>query len=149
MAKKKPIGEAVDFELSDIPAVELEDTGGDVKLVDPTPDPLADIERTGNAADDSGAELSALLQGFKNRAKDESLRAKEATDTLHWFAVSFQTREQMTAFLKAAGWSKLLDDQYIDGSKLAKLEGIDLPHASLRYQGEKIDRKIADLPSIE
>lgn len=149
MAKKKPSGKSGDFDLSDIPAVELEDAGGDVNLVDPTLDPLAAIDRTGNASEDSKAELSALLQGFKNRAKDEALRAREATDTLHWFAVSFQTREQMTAFLKAAGWSNLLDDQYIDGLKVAKLEGIELPPASLRYQGEKIDRKIAELPSIE
>jgi len=39
------------------------------------------------------AETSAILDVFTERAKNENARLLDATDSEHWIAVCFQTRE--------------------------------------------------------
>jgi hypothetical protein len=67
----------------------------------------------------SEAELSELLEGFKNRANRENDRMLEATDSEFWFCVCFQTREQKEEFLTK---SNLMDvgDKYLDGMLVAE-----------------------------
>lgn len=80
-----------------------------------TPNPLADVEYTDNIAADSAAELTALEQGYRDRAKQEGNRFRNATDSEYWFAVCFKTRAEKEAFLTEYG---LLPhgDKYLDGA---------------------------------
>ena len=110
------------------------------------PDPFADIEYEGLESD-GASEASALLLGFRKRAKDEEKRFREATDSEYWFAVCFRNREQKEAFLKALEWSKY-GDKYLDGLRLARDRHIELPPDELRPRGEKQDRKLVDLGII-
>ncbi len=90
-------------------------------------DPLKDVEYTGDLPADSAAEMTALQQGFKQRAEAEKDRFRKATDSEFWFAVCFTSREDKEAFLKAANAKKnLMGDKYLDGYKLAKLLGLDM-----------------------
>lgn len=93
---------------------------------EPEPDPLADVEYTGDLAADSAAELDAVAQGFRDRTKWEDDRFRLATDSEYWFAVCFTSREDKDAFLAAA---RLLPvgDKYLDGSAVAAILGIDMP----------------------
>lgn len=98
------------------------------------PDPLADVEYTGDLARDSEAELDALAKGFRERTKREDERFRLATDSEYWFAVCFKTREDKDAFLAAA---RLLPvgDKYLDGYAVARTLGIPVPTE------QTIDRK--------
>ncbi|MFD8494251.1 hypothetical protein [Amycolatopsis sp. NPDC059657] len=93
---------------------------------EPEPDPLADVDYSGDLAKDSDAELDALAKGFRERTKREDERFKLATDSEYWFAVCFKTREDKDAFLAAA---RLLPvgDKYLDGYAVAHTLGITLP----------------------
>lgn len=82
------------------------------------PDPLADVEYTGDLAEDTSREFTALEQGIRDRAKTERDRFKRATDSEYWFAVCFTSREEKDAFLRAAGLTSL-GDKYLDGGQLA------------------------------
>lgn len=98
----------------------------DLKRSDPEPDPLEKVNYTGNTEEDAKAELNALQQGFKDRAKNEAQRFKQATDTEYWFAVCFSSREEKESFLKAIGLGKRGDpDKYLVGRQLAALLGIE------------------------
>lgn len=88
-------------------------------------DPLARVEYTGNVEADAEAELSELLKGFRQRAKEEQERYVLATDSEFWFAVCFRSRDHKEAFLQALG-ATLLGDKYLDGHQLATLMGIEL-----------------------
>lgn len=91
------------------------------------PDPLASVEYTGNVAEDSASELTALKdQGFDQRRRNEANRFKQATDSEFWFAVCFESREQKETFLAALPNAKRLGDKYIDGKALATSMGISL-----------------------
>lgn len=91
----------------------------------PEPDPLADVEYTGNLATDAASEFTALEQGYRDRAKAETARFKRATDSEYWVAVCFTTREEKEAFLTAAGLAHL-GDKYLDGHQVAHQLGIEL-----------------------
>jgi hypothetical protein len=95
---------------------------------EPEPDPLADVEYTGDLATDSAAELDAVAKGFRERTKKEDDRFRLATDSEYWFAVCFKSREDKDAFLAAA---RLLPvgDKYLDGYAVAQILGIDMPAA--------------------
>lgn len=133
-------------ELADLPDLDAK------RMDEPAeqPDPFADIQHTGDAEADSKEEMSALLKGFAGRAKAEKERFVLAVDSGYWCAVCFQTRAQKEAFLRAL---KLLDDalmgQYIDGQRLAKALGIELPKADVPYRPAKLDRRLAELPNLE
>ena len=112
------------------------------KLLKKNPPPvMVDLpEQTGNPELDSSADLDAVQQGFRNRAKQESDRFALATDSEYWAAICFQTREQKEAFLSAL---KLLEfgDKYLDGRLVAERLGIKLPESQVPYKPEpKLDR---------
>lgn len=112
------------------------------KLLKKNPPPvMVDLpEQTGNPELDSSADLDAVQQGFRNRAKQESDRFALATDSEYWAAICFQTREQKEAFLSAL---KLLEfgDKYLDGRLVAERLGVKLPESQVPYKPEpKLDR---------
>ncbi|WP_216364377.1 hypothetical protein [Pantoea coffeiphila] len=90
-------------------------------------------ELTGDAEVDSKADLDALQEGFRQRAKAEASRFELTTDSEYWCALCFQTREQKEVFLKA------LDlfthgDKYLDGQLVAERLGIKLPEGHVPYK---------------
>lgn len=89
---------------------------------DPEPDPLAQVDYTGDLATDSAAELTALEAGYRDRAKNESHRFKQATDSEYWFATCFQDREERERFMTALGLDPAT--KYISGQDLAQALGI-------------------------
>lgn len=88
-------------------------------------DPLKDVEYTGDLEKDSAEELTAMQAAYRERAKQEQDRFKNATDSEYWFAVCFKTREHKDAFIKAMNVGHL-GDKYIDGHALARVLGIDI-----------------------
>lgn len=91
----------------------------------PEPDPLADIQYTGDLAEDTATEFTALEQGYRNRAKAEADRFKRATDSEYWIAVCFTTRAEKETFLRAANLTDL-GDKYLDGHEVARRLDINL-----------------------
>lgn len=90
--------------------------------------PLDDVEYTGYLDEDLHGQLTALQKGFEERSKKEKDRYKKATDPAFWFSVYFGSREEKQAFLRAMNLRPALyGEQYIDGRKWAKQEGIELP----------------------
>lgn len=79
-----------------------------------TPDPLKDVDYTGNLETDSAKELTALEQGFRDRAKQEQDRFRLATDSEYWVAICFTSREDKEAFLRKHNLDSL-GDKYLDG----------------------------------
>ncbi|WP_276670273.1 hypothetical protein [Schaalia cardiffensis] len=95
------------------------------KPSDPTPDPLASVEYTNSLEEDSARELTALEQGYRERAANEQKRYIAATDSEYWFTVSFQDREEKERFLRAIGLGGKKDpDKYMTGQQLADTLGI-------------------------
>lgn len=92
------------------------------KHSDPTPDPLENVEYTDNLEEDSARELTALEQAYRQRAKNETKRFYDATDSEFWFAVSFQNREEKEKFLQAVGLKN--NTKYITGDQMADALGI-------------------------
>ncbi|MBO9357760.1 hypothetical protein GG851_27540 [Bordetella petrii] len=106
----------------------------------PPPNYVEPPEYIGDGEADDAADLSALEDGFRKRAKDEGRRFALATDSEYWACLCFQSRAQKEAFLAAL---KLLPlgDKYIDGERAAKILGIELPVADVPYNtSEKIDK---------
>ena len=87
--------------------------GAGPKVGKPAPDPLADVDYSGD------------LAAYRQRAKTEADRFRAATDSEYWVAVCFKTREDKERFLAGAG---LLDygDKYLDGYIAAKKLGIPM-----------------------
>lgn len=100
--------------------------GGGFGLNTTKEDPLAGVEYTGHVGDDAAAELAALKEGMRERARKERKRHAAAVDGEYWFAVYFGTRAEKDRFLKAAGVvAAMMGDKYIDGRKLATVLGIE------------------------
>ncbi len=93
---------------------------------DPEPDPLADVEYTGDLEADSRAELAELHRGFRERAAREDERFLLATDSEYWFCVCFKSRLDKDAFLAAAGLV-VIGDKYLDGYATARALGVPMP----------------------
>lgn len=105
------------------------------KLVD-----MDSVNFTGDYEYDAELELSETLRGFKERAKAEAERFKNATDTEYWACFCFQTREQKDVFLKALDLIQF-GDKYLDGVRVAEQLGVELPEANIKYNtSEKIDK---------
>lgn len=98
----------------------------------PLPKYVEVLEPTGNAELDSAADLDAVQEGFRKRAKDEGKRFALATDTEYWACLCFQTREQKEAFLSALNILSL-GDKYLDGQEVAKVLGVKIPGADVPY----------------
>lgn len=97
-------------------------------------------EPSGDPEMDSAADLDAVQQGFRNRAKAESDRFALATDSEYWACLCFQSRDQKDVFLAAL---KILEfgDKYLDGQLVADRLGVKLPVANVPYKPEpKLDR---------
>jgi hypothetical protein len=137
----------------DLDALEMP---ADIELSDDSPpprrsktaDPLAGVDYTGKVEADSQAEMSAMLKGFAARKKRDDRRFADATDSKYWVAVCFQTRAQKEAFLKAMDWAKW-GDKYLDGSKIAAKQGIELPPAEVRYPQGKPDKMLGRCKRIK
>jgi hypothetical protein len=93
---------------------------------EPEPDPLDNVDYTGDLAADSAAELDALAIGFRERTKREDERFRLATDSEYWFVLCFKSREEKDAFLQAARLVHI-GDKYLDGRAAALVLGVDLP----------------------
>lgn len=93
---------------------------GGPKVGKGVPDPLAGVEYTGDLAADAAAELTAMEQGYRDRASAEADRFRAATDSEFWFAVCFTSREEKEAFLDELG-ARSIGDKYLDGQVLARL----------------------------
>jgi hypothetical protein len=106
-------------------------------------DPLGEVAQTGDLETDAQAEVSAVLSGFQDRARQEQARFELATDTEFWFSVYFQSREQKEAFLKALEWLTS-GDKYLNGLELAEAMGIELPKVSLP-KPRPFNRKLLNL----
>ncbi|SFO82803.1 hypothetical protein SAMN05421810_10192 [Amycolatopsis arida] len=92
---------------------------------EPEPDPLADVEYTGDLPEDSRRELNALQQGFRDRARREAERFRLATDSEYWIAVCFKSREDKERFLRNAGLLAI-GDKYMDGYAVARVLGVPM-----------------------
>lgn len=110
----------------------------------PLPDPLKGVPVTGDAEADSKAELTALQQGFRDRNAAERERFERATDSEHWFAVTFESREQKEAFLTAVG-CLAHGDKYLDGRVLAKALKVEIPAEVRKVNTGKTDHRLAKL----
>ena len=89
-------------------------------------DPLKDVEYTDNLEEDCKREFSAVDDAYRARAKAESKRFDNATDSEYWFCVCFHDRDEKDAFLKAAGVkTRLMGDKYVSGRDLAAALGLE------------------------
>jgi len=70
-------------------------------------------------------ETSAILDAFKDRAKNENARLLDATDSEHWIAICFQSREMKEEILRKLDLIKH-GDKYLDGMKVARALGVKL-----------------------
>lgn len=95
-----------------------------VSRLDPEPDPLADVEYSGDLEVDAARELVALESAFRERRKREDARFRDVTDSEYWFAVCFRTRADKEKFLAAVGG--LRGDKYLSGYELARRLGIEV-----------------------
>jgi hypothetical protein len=110
-------------------------------IENPTTDPLESAAVTGDLDQDAKEEVSAMLSAFQKKGKEEEARFRNATDSEYWFCVCFQNREQKEALLKALGWFEH-GDKYLDGKFVAKSLGVKLPEVTLKFQGQKVNKKI-------
>ena len=113
------------------------------KVSDPVPNPLDTVDYSaGDPEVSSQEEASALLDGFRERAKREAERFTLATDSEFWFAVGFQSREQKEAFMAAMKWLGY-GDKYLNGCHIAEDSGIKLPQVKLSDPTKKpVDRRL-------
>lgn len=75
-------------------------------------------------------ELSAKEKGFKERAKEEARRFREATDSEFWVACCFLLEQERDTFVAELGLSPAPDHVY-DGRLWAALRGIRLTSPDL------------------
>jgi hypothetical protein len=94
---------------------------------DPEDDPYAELRDSEVDDIEQGIreEAAALHAGFRKRNDQENDRFRRATDSEHWIAICFVTREHKEAFLRGVGGPDL-GDKYIDGHEWAKRLGIEL-----------------------
>lgn len=116
----------------------------DIKLGNDDIGLSSDEEPHGTAEEDSKEEMSEVLRGFKDRARQENQRMEDATDSEYWFAVCFQTREQKEKFLTIMQWLDF-GDKYLDGSLIMEQLGIDPGRIPTIPKPFKFDKKLDDL----
>jgi hypothetical protein len=107
-------------------------------------DLMAGYKYTGSAEVDSAAECSAVLTGFKARAKAESARRQKATDSEYWFCMCFQSRAQVEEFLRKTKWAPEAS-KYVDGLTVAKKLGVEITPETPVSGRVSIDAKLANL----
>jgi hypothetical protein len=116
-------------------------------VVEIVPDPLTEVDYGGTVEEDADKELSALLTGFKERAKAEQDRFEQAVDGSFWFAICFQSTEQKEAFISAVNWGPFMEygDQYVNGLLVAKAMNVQLDVVELKKPKPKRDKKLTPL----
>lgn len=95
-----------------------------------TPDPLQDLEYTGDIEADGEAEAEAILEAIK---REKALRRdayRLLVDSEFWFALCFQSREQKEEFLRLIGWEDL-GDKYLNGLEVAERLGLPIEPINL------------------
>jgi hypothetical protein len=97
----------------------------------------------GQAEAEAAAEASEMLEGFRQRAKNEEQRIYEATDSEYWFCICFQIREQKEEFLRKLGWYEM-GDKYLDGVLLAERLGIQLTTPTPPIRQIKFDKSYTE-----
>lgn len=92
-------------------------------------DPLKDLKPTGSVEEDAKQELTALQQGFRDRAKQEESRFENATDTGYYSCLVCENRDQLDALLTGLRdmGVQIPEDMFIDGRELARALKISLP----------------------
>lgn len=131
-------------DMSDL-SIDLDIDLGEIEPEAPEPavaDLMAGYAYTGNAEKDSAAEMSAVLRGFKERAKAEGLRRKKATESGYWLCLCFQSQEQVDEFLRNSKWG---NTRYLDGQKVAKKLGVEITPETPVSGRVTIDAKLANL----
>ena len=93
-------------------------------LMKPGPDPLADVEYTGDLSADSAAELSAMEQAYRARAAGEAKRFTQATDSEFWVCVVFEDRQAKEDFLAEFTLAPLGNKYLIGSAVVKKLRGL-------------------------
>lgn len=90
------------------------------------PDPLKGVDLPDDIEESPKEELTAVQEGFRERAAQEAQRFQDATDTGYYSCLVFENRDQLDAFLSGIG---MLNDSdlYLDGREVAKRMGIELP----------------------
>lgn len=117
------------------------------------PDPLEKVEYTGKVEEDAVREADAIRTGFKERAKQEEKRFKDATSTEYYTVVCFQTEEQKEALLNIldiprsgrAHFQKYIPAHLFVQAINELVEGghkIELPDADIVYRETGSDRKL-------
>lgn len=91
-------------------------------------------------------EISEVLAAFKQRAADEAAAKEKNISTEYWFAVYFASQEQRDAFLRAVQLLEKLEDQYLDGTVLAKKLGVEIPKEEIKIP--KAFRKPAGIDDL-
>jgi len=95
----------------------------------PAKDPLKGLKDTGTAEGDTAQELTAMQAGFRERAKQESERFEDATDSGYYTCLVCENRAQLDALLgglRDLGMN-IPEDMFLDGRDLAKVLNISLP----------------------
>ena len=99
--------------------------GRGIGYQNPSPNPLDNVEPTGDAEEDSHREFDALAEGFRERRAKEEARYKDATDSGYYFSVVFRSnadRDELVAALNMA----LEDGWWINGYDLARKLKIEI-----------------------
>lgn len=133
--KKDELG---DLDMGSLDDIDISEAGLDPILDEKSP---FSYKSSGKIQTDYPKEKSAILEAFKRRGEVEAKRRRLATDSEYWACVVFQSREQKEAFLAAMNWAKY-GDKYLDGKRIAKDAGINLPADEPSYQGEKSNGRL-------
>jgi hypothetical protein len=97
-----------------------------LSFIEPAPNPLAGLDKSGTPEEALTAEQRALREGFIARSKAEAVRFSETLRTDYYFCVVFEHGDQAAHWLREVGYRNA-QSQFIDGTVLAKEMGIDLP----------------------
>lgn len=91
----------------------------------PHPDPLGEVEYTGDLELDAKAEMNALGKGLSGASGEWSKKFRAMNDTEYWVALCFPDRESKERFLNATDLQPL-GDKYLDGPRAALALGVDM-----------------------
>ena len=137
---KKPVFKKPTFKRPTLPSMKRAD------------DPLKGLKETGSSEGDAAQELDAMQAGFRERAKQESQRFEDATDSGYYTCLVGENRAQLDAFLaglREKGMN-IPEDMFLDLRDLAKLMGIELPTGGGRGGTPgKVDKAFAKMVRSE
>lgn len=109
------------------------------------PDPLKGVKLPEDIEESPKVELTAVQEGFRERAAQEAQRFEDATDTGYYCCLVGENRAQLDAFLEAIGM-KDKDDLYLDLRSVAEALNIELPQGGSRGgSAAKVNQKFAKL----